>query len=113
LSRSLSSETNLQDADLRKAYLYGAMFIDAIVRGANFSHAHMGSTTLTGLDLRVVKGLDTIPHSGPSSIGIDTVYRSGGNIPEVFLREAGVPEPFIVHMKSLVAAMSPIEFYSC
>ena len=57
--------------------------------------------------------MDTIPHSGPSSIGIDTVYRSGGNIPEVFLREAGVPEPFIVHMKSLVAAMSPIEFYSC
>jgi TIR domain len=89
------------------------MFIDAIVRGANFSHAHMGSTTLTGLDLRVVKGLDTIPHSGPSSIGIDTVYRSGGNISEAFLHEAGIPEPFIVHMKSLAAAMSPIEFYSC
>ena len=34
-------------------------------------------------------------------------------IPEVFLRGADVPEPFITNMKALVAAMSPIEFYSC
>src|SRR6185437_6390713 len=46
-------------------------------------------------------------------IGIDTLVRSRGIIPERFLREAGVPEPFIVNMKSLVASMSPIEFYSC
>jgi TIR domain len=31
----------------------------------------------------------------------------------VFLRGAGVPEPFIVQMKALVAAMEPIQFYSC
>ena len=49
--------------------------------------------------------------SGPSTIGIDTLYRSHGNIPEVFLRGAGVPEDFIPYIKSLVGR--PFEFYSC
>ena len=50
-------------------------------------------------------------HSGPSTIGIDTVYRSNGKIPEIFLRGAGLPDTFIVFMKSLVGAA--FEFYSC
>jgi hypothetical protein len=48
---------------------------------------------------------------GASSIGIDTIYLSGGNISEVFLRGCGVSEDFITFMKSLVG--KPIEFYSC
>jgi hypothetical protein len=31
---------------------------------------------------------------------------------QIFLRNAGVPEPFIVQMKALVGAMEPIQFYS-
>ena len=50
-------------------------------------------------------------HVGPSTIGIDTIYKSKGNIPEVFLRGAGVPEDFIVYMRSLVG--KAIDFYSC
>jgi hypothetical protein len=73
----------------------------------------MMGTQFLNVDLSQCKGLDTVKHEGPSIIGIDTIYRSGGNIPAVFLRGAGVPEPFIGYMKSLVAAMSPIEFYSC
>ena len=49
----------------------------------------------------------------PACIGIDTIYLSHGSIPEAFPRGAGVPEPFIVQMKALVAAMEPIQFYSC
>jgi hypothetical protein len=73
----------------------------------------MIDTDFGDTDLSQCIGLETVRHEGPSSIGIDTIYRSGGKIPEVFLRGAGVPEPFIVQMKALVAAMSPIEFYSC
>jgi len=62
-------------------------------------------------DPSTVKGLETAGHFGPSTIGIDTIYKSRGNIPEAFLRGAGVPEDFIVYMKSL--AGNPIEFYSC
>jgi hypothetical protein len=54
-----------------------------------------------------------VRHVGPCTIGIDTVYKSKGQIPEIFLRGAGVPEPFIVQMKALVEAMSPIQPYSC
>jgi hypothetical protein len=43
---------------------------------------------------------------------IDTIYNSGGKIPEIFLRGTGVPEPFIAHMQSLVAAMESVQFYS-
>jgi hypothetical protein len=52
-----------------------------------------------------------VEHSGPCSIGIDTIYRSKGNIPESFLRGCGVPDEFITYAKSLVA--NPIQFYSC
>lgn len=48
---------------------------------------------------------------GPSTIGIDTIYRSQGKIPEVFLRGAGVPDVFLTYIGSLVG--QPIQFYSC
>ncbi|MBZ5531080.1 MAG: toll/interleukin-1 receptor domain-containing protein [Acidobacteriia bacterium] len=99
---------NLNKADLRAANLTGAELGEA-----DFSNCRMETTQLGNVDLSRCKGLETVAHLGPSTIGIDTIYRSGGNIPEVFLRGAGVPEPFIAQIKSLVAAMSPIEFYSC
>lgn len=73
----------------------------------------MGATSLGDVDLSEAKRLETVIHMAPSSIGIDTIYSSKGRIPEVFLRGAGVPEPFIENMKALVAAMEPIQFYSC
>jgi hypothetical protein len=59
----------------------------------------------------MAKGLDTVRHDGPSTIGIDTIYRSQGKIPLTFLRGAGVPDIFIEYMGSLTAAA--FEFYSC
>jgi uncharacterized protein YjbI with pentapeptide repeats len=106
-------EADLREADLREADLREANLRGAKLEGANLRNAIMNSTELGELDLSRVEGLETVRHHGPSTVGIDTIYRSKGDIPERFLREAGVPEPFIVHMKSLVAAMSPIEFYSC
>ncbi len=38
-------------------------------------------------DLSAAKGLETVVHHGPSTIGIDTIYKSRSKIPEVFLRE--------------------------
>jgi uncharacterized protein YjbI with pentapeptide repeats len=123
LSGANLTKSNLRDADLSWAHLHWANLKEAdlgdatlnraILVKADFSHCTMSGTQLGNVDLSRCKGLETVRHRGPSTIGIDTIYRSGGNIPESFLRGAGVPEPFIVHMKSLVAAMSPIEFYSC
>ena len=63
------------------------------------------------VNLSVAKGLESVRHEGPSTIGIDTVYASQGRISEVFLRGAGVPDEFITYMRSLVGRA--IEFYSC
>jgi hypothetical protein len=76
----------------------------------DFTGASVWFTTFTNVNLSRVKGLETVKHSGPSSIGIDTIYKSKGKIPHVFLRGAGVPENFIEYMASLVG--TGIDFYS-
>jgi hypothetical protein len=100
------SSASLVGADLRLANLF-----QADLTGADLTSASVGLTVLDDIDLSVTQGLETVHHTAPSTVGIDTIYRSKGNIPEVFLRGCGVPEDFIVYMRSLVG--KPIEFYSC
>jgi len=102
---------NLRQANLRDAAFHGANLREANLGEANLRGAQMLDTVLGELDLRGVKGLESVVHSGPSTVGIDTIYQSKGEIPEVFLRGAGVPEDFIVYMKSLV--VTPLDFNSC
>ena len=52
-------------------------------------------TIFGDVDLSEVKGLESITHKGPSTVGVDTLFRSGGKIPEVFLRGCGVPDALI------------------
>jgi hypothetical protein len=109
---------SLQASDFRDSNFREANFGLARLRGANLAGADLSDsimldTIFARVNLSKVHGLEKVRHYGPSTIGVDTIYLSGGNIPEEFLRGAGVPESFIVHMKSLVGAMSPIEYYSC
>lgn len=107
---------NLSGADLGGADLSGTDLRISDLRGADlcgtdFSGAVAGATTFADVDLSKARGLEKITHGGPSTIGIDTMYRSQGRIPEVFLRGAGVPENFIEYMHSLVGAA--LHYYSC
>lgn len=104
---------NLWRADLRHADLSNANLIRATFERANWTGATIGWTICGEMDFRSVIGLETVKHRGPSTIGLDTIYYSHGQIPESFLRKAGVPETFITNMRALVDSMSPIEFYSC
>jgi hypothetical protein len=113
LSWASLSDADLHGADLSGADLSGADLSGADLSGADLSNSSMGFAPLGNVDLSGVKGLETIRHGGPSSIGIDTIYRSNGEIPEVFLRGAGVPDSFIEQMKFLVGTATAIEFYSC
>src|SRR6266508_4155493 len=97
---------NLIEADLSWAILDGTILTEAVL-----NMVILRATVLTNLDLSEVKGLETIRHETASSIGLDTIYRSKGAIPDVFLRGCGVPENFLTFHKSL--ANNPIEFYSC
>lgn len=111
LSGADLSKADFSGADLFRANLSGADLSRANLSGADLDNARVGWSTLGNIDLSMAKGLDTVIHLGPSAIGIDTIYRSKGNIPEVFLRGAGVPDSFIEYMASLVG--KPIQFYSC
>jgi len=115
------NQANLHGADLRKADLSHASLLQAglteadlrwaDLRNTDLRWAKVGWTVFGGNDLSRAKGLETIHHLAPSSVGIDTIYKSGGKIPEVFLRGAGVPDNFIDYFGSVVGRS--IEFYSC
>ncbi|HEV8582429.1 MAG TPA: toll/interleukin-1 receptor domain-containing protein [Thermoanaerobaculia bacterium] len=111
------SDSDLRDADLRNANLSGAQlgsvkFIGTKLDGADMSETTMGRTVFSGVDLSAVRGLESVHHSGPSSVGVDTLYLSRGDIPEVFLRGIGMEEALIEYLPSLLSS-SAIEFYSC
>jgi hypothetical protein len=111
LSRAHFRWGTLKDANLRDAWLTWAELQFVNVESVDLSGAHVGSTIFADVDLSASKGIDRVRHVLPSTIGLDTIYRSKGKIPEVFLRGCGVPEDFIAYAKSLVN--NPIEFYSC
>jgi uncharacterized protein YjbI with pentapeptide repeats len=109
-------QANLGRANLIGADLSGATLTRATLGGADLTRADLtgantGWTMFGDVDLSAVRGLETVQHQGPSTIGIDTFYRSHSNIPEVFLRGAGVPDEIITYSKSLVG--HPFQYYSC
>ncbi len=105
------NQTILRNTNLFRANLVGAYLGHADLTDTNLSYAVFGRTHFDDIDIRRVKGLETTIHTSSSTIGIDTIYRSEGKIPEEFLRKAGVPNHFIMYMHSLVA--HPIEYYTC
>jgi TIR domain-containing protein/pentapeptide repeat protein len=116
LNRAIIRNTDLTGADLTGADLCSADleyldFSSAGLSGASFNQTSMSEIIFVGIDLREVKGLETVRHAGPSYISIDTVYLSEGEIPEAFLRGCGIPESFITYMHSLTA--TALDFYSC
>jgi hypothetical protein len=102
------SRAGLIYADIGVANLSGAN-----LSGANFTEARMGHTSFENIDLSSVIGLGSVVHLSPSSIGIDTVYKSQGRIPDAFLLGCGVPESFIAQIPDLIGALEPIQFHSC
>jgi len=110
LRRANLTEADLEGADLSGADITGANFSGSYLVGANLAKAITEFTTFANVDLSEVNGLDSVEHIGPSTIGLDTIYFSGGKISRTFLRGAGVSEDFIEYMTSLVG--TGIEFYS-
>jgi uncharacterized protein YjbI with pentapeptide repeats len=121
LSGADLSSSNLSGADLNSSNLNGTDLSGSDLRGVdlssanlsrtNLSYALVGRTTFGNLDLRTIKGLETLKHSGPSTIGTDTIVRSKGHIPEVFLRGTGLDDVSISYVLSLVG--KSIEYASC
>ena len=105
------SWASLIGADLHGANLFGAVLTMARLSGAVFSEAICGATVFANVDLSETKGLETVLCTLPSTVGVDTLFKSKGKIPEVFLRGCGVPEILIQYLPSLM--QKPIQFYTC
>ena len=111
LSRASLAGANLTDADLTGASFAGASLVranmtNAKCAGSDFFQTQFWSVNLTGADLTGslfgytvfqdcdlsgVKGLDQVRHDAPSTVGLDSLFRSHGQIPESFLMGAGLP----------------------
>ncbi len=124
LSGADLSEANLAMADLTGASLSGAKLHGTILDVANltgvdlrratlvrpllgrslFCRARFEMTLFADCDLSQALELESALHVGPSIIGLDTLARSRGLIPEHFLRRAGVPESLIGVQTQLAAA---------
>jgi len=114
--RSILSSANFNGAELAMADLTGADCFGTNFTGTNLSGAKLAGALVAGtvfgdVDLSDVEGLENVLHEGPSTVGVDTIFRSRGKIPESFLRGCGVPDEFITFTGSLAAR--PVEFYSC
>lgn len=112
----MDNRAYLNGAKLYEVNFYGADLVladlsETNLSGADFNQATVWSTRFVDVDLSLVKGLDAVNHQVPSTIGIDTIYRSKGQIPEIFLRGAGVPDTFITYTRSLVGQR--IDYYTC
>ena len=111
LSRVSLGGANLTDADLTGASLAGASLVKANMTNATctdtdffqtqFWGVNLTETNMTGslfgysifqdCDMSNIKGLDQVRHDAPSTIGLDSLFRSQGKISEVFLMGAGLP----------------------
>jgi hypothetical protein len=112
------SWADLRGADLRAAYLRGASLSGANLTvadlsGADFDNAFADGSNFGNVDLSEAKNLETVFHGSPSTVGIDTLFKSKGKIPGGFLRGCGVPDVLIEYLPTLIGAMAPIQFYSC
>ena len=98
---------SLELANLAEADLRGASFLKVKLDGAQFSGAIVDMTLFGDCDLSQVIGLESVCHAGPSIIGLDTLARSGGQIPSSFLRQAGVVEPLIAVQEQMQQSSEP------
>lgn len=107
LNNANLSGTDLSGAKFRNAELLGANFTHALLTDTDFDQAKVGATIFADLDLCKTINLNTVRGWGTSTIGIDTIDISDGNIPREFLIACGVPQKFIPHCQQ------PSERYHC
>ena len=106
-------DITLSNSLLNHARLDGTKFDGVEADGVDFGGAECSRTAFLDVDLSRARNLDTVVHRAPSTMGISSIYRSGGKIPREFLLACGVPETFIEIIPDLIRAAGPAEFYSC
>lgn len=111
LNRADLSRANLSGADLTGSELCGTIFLDTNVNRADFSDCIMCQTVLGDVNLSTAGGLHSISHLGSSHLGVNTIIRSRGAIPDIFVQGTGAPKTIIDYMHAIAA--QPVEYHTC
>ena len=85
------SRTNLSEATLNAADFYEAVLNDVATGEADFNNCIIGYTVFQNCALDAALGLDSVRHDAPSTIGLDTLLRSRGALPQSFILGSGIP----------------------
>ena len=101
LSRAGLTRTTMVNATFQGTDFYEAVLHSPDLAGAQLGGSIMGYTVFQDCDISSVEGLDQVRHDAPSTIGIDTLFRSGGKIDEQFLLGAGISESLVEFQRSL------------
>lgn len=102
---------DLLNADLSGADLRRTILSETRMEGTKLTAARLGNTIFGRVSLSSALGLDSVDHAGPSTLGVDSIIFSKGEIPEIFLRGVGLPDEWISYIPSLVG--DGIQFFSC
>jgi uncharacterized protein YjbI with pentapeptide repeats len=79
-------------AELDESGLYRTFFDSTDLRECSFRGADLLETIFVWTDLSEALHLESVKHSGPSSLSADTIKLSKGKIPQVFLRGCGLSD---------------------
>ncbi|HMR68529.1 MAG TPA: TIR domain-containing protein, partial [Anaerolineae bacterium] len=80
------------DTNLRGVEFWRVNFTQSTLQNADFEGSAMIFSTFAGVDLRTVKGLNTVTHLGTTYIDTNTLTQFNGDIPESFLRGCGLSD---------------------
>ena len=106
LNGTALTRTILADTIFRESDFYEAVFNSTPMSGADFTGSIMGYTVFENCDLSGAVGLDLVRHDAPSTLGVDSLFRSGGSIPDVFLTGVGSPEYLSAFQQSISSAQA-------
>jgi uncharacterized protein YjbI with pentapeptide repeats len=111
LLNAILSDADLYGANLSQTNLMKTSFVNTNIDNVDMTKATIYKTNFCAVDLSNVQGLESIIHFGPSTVGIDTIYRSKGQISKVFLKHCGMPDKFIEYLQQLTK--NDFEYHSC
>ncbi len=98
LSHARLIRAELSDARMIRAKLFHTDFTAAVLGNTDFDEAVIAGTIFGNLDLGRIKNLDKARFDAPPMIGVDTLFRTKGEIPRAFLAGTGLPEELIARI---------------
>jgi len=95
LLSSKFKDCSFEFSNVENANFHRTVIIGGIWKNVDFKNSVFDNTFLADVDLSSAKNLDTITHRGRSTIGFDTIFKSGTSLSEKFLSGCGVPSTMI------------------